>query len=346
MTGTLSVVVATLNRPEMLLLALDSVACQSRAPEEIVIVDDGSAPPVDAAALARRYGQQVRVARNDSPMGLAWARHQGVELARGDYIVHLDDDDLYEPPLLAECARVLDADPAVDLVFIGVLGFGQAPDYFNRVHPAGTARVIDQGHGQPRGAGLFEFDSQLVRGLLSQVPMPFQRVMARREAWHKVTRLRWAAYRTALGLASDEAARHAVRGTLRDSEWALYAALSCRKMAYIDKPLYLQRCDGQGGSSRPAMRLKHIEQSEIIKSVMNKAAQALPEMRPFQRDIRDNLALTYFDAAFAFIEAGMPGRAVAPLRKSFLIDPGLKHLKLLARLCLALFKSPAASTRT
>lgn len=330
--NSISVVVPTLNRPTLLLEAIESAVRQTRAPLEVIVVDDGSDPHVDVDGLHARFGSIVRVVRNAQSDGLAWARHQGVDAAHGDYVVHLDDDDLFSPGLVETCAAALDADPSLELVFIGTQGFGRAAQHFNRVHPAGTARVVEQGGGILSGEGVYLFGSDLFRGLLNQVPMPFQRVMVRREVWHKVSQLRLAAHQTALGLATPDAARDRIRGTLRDSEWALYAALACRKTALIDRPLYLQRCDGQGSSSQAAMRQKHISQSIEIRSVLAQASSRLPELRAIRREIAQNLARSHFDAAYEFIGLGEYARALHHWWLNFRLAPDPRAAKLLLKL--------------
>jgi hypothetical protein len=330
--STISVIIPTLNRYDLVREAIESATHQSRPPAEVIVVDDGSEPHVDADAFAREFGGIVRVLRNERPQGLAWARHQGVEAAHGDYIVHLDDDDLFSRSLIEDCAATLDADPSIELVFIGVKGFGRSAEHFNRVHPAGTARVVQQGSGAVWRNGVYIFGPDLFRGLLSQVPMPFQRIMVRREMWHKVSRLRLAAYQTALGLASPAVARDRIRGTLRDSEWALYAALACRKTALIDCPIYLQRCDGQGRSSQGQMRQKHIRQNVEIRTVLTQASRSLPELRAFRPQIAQDLAKTHFDAAYEFIDLGQYAMGLHHLGQAVRLAPSLKAAKLLLKL--------------
>lgn len=98
-------------------------------------------------------------------------------------MVQLDDDDLFAPELVETCAGVLDAEPDTQAVFIGVRGFGGGAEHFNRVHPAGVAKVVANGGGRPDAESVVRFGPALAAGLLRQVPMPFQRVMVRREAW-------------------------------------------------------------------------------------------------------------------------------------------------------------------
>lgn len=330
--NSVSVIVPTLNRPALLLEAVESAGRQSRGPLEVLVLDDGSKPPVDADELLARFGSIVRVLGNAQTQGLAWARHQGVDAARGDYVVHLDDDDLFSKNLIEECAATLDADPSIDLVFIGTEGFGRSAAHFNRVHPAGTARVIEQGGGTVGREGVYIFGSDLIHGLLNQVPMPFQRVMARREVWQRVSRLRLAAYQAALGLDSLEAARDRIRGTLRDSEWALYAALACQKTALVDRPLYLQRCDGQGRSSQAEMRQRHIRQGIEIRSVLKQASSFVPELRAFRQDIAESLSRSHFDAAYELIGLGQYADALHHMRQNLRLGLNLKAAKLLLKL--------------
>ncbi|MCU0963692.1 MAG: glycosyltransferase [Burkholderiaceae bacterium] len=330
--STVSVIIPTLNRRDLLRQAVESAQHQSHSPIEVIVVDDGSDPRVDVDDFGPESGGVVRILRNERPQGLAWARHQGVEAARGDYVVHLDDDDLFSKNLVEECVAALDADPSIELVFIGTEGFGRSAAHFNRVHPAGTARVIEQGSGTLWRNGVYLFEADLIHGLLNQVPMPFQRVMVRREVWHKVSRLRLAAYLAALGLESPEAARDRVRGTLRDSEWALYSALACRKTALIDRPLYLQRCDGQGGSSQAAMRQKHMHQGIEIRSVLAQASDHLPELRAFHQEIAKNLARSHFDAAYELMGLGQYAQSLHHLGVNFRLGPNFKAAKLLLKL--------------
>jgi glycosyltransferase involved in cell wall biosynthesis len=90
----LSVVVATHNRADELARMLNGLEAQERAPDELIIVDDGSVDGT-AAALERheRDGRlPLRVIRRPVAAGPATAREEGWRAADGDLIAFTDDD--------------------------------------------------------------------------------------------------------------------------------------------------------------------------------------------------------------------------------------------------------------
>jgi len=89
-----AVVIATRDRPDDLLRCLRALHAQTRAPLEIVVVDDGSEPPVDAPAL--RGNVPVRVLRTDG-VGPASARNVGMRATLADVVIFTDDDTIAAP---------------------------------------------------------------------------------------------------------------------------------------------------------------------------------------------------------------------------------------------------------
>ena len=101
------VIIPTKDRPEFLAEAITSAHSQSHPPEESIIVDDGSAMPVDAERLRETHGPTVRVRRNDESRGLAYSRNGGIEETSAEYVIHLDDDDLLAANAIEQCCAVL-----------------------------------------------------------------------------------------------------------------------------------------------------------------------------------------------------------------------------------------------
>jgi LmbE family N-acetylglucosaminyl deacetylase len=99
----ISVVVRTKDRPALLAEALLSLAEGAYRQAEVILVNDGGAPPVLPA------GYPLPVVRIDLPetRGRAAAAQAGVEAATGDYVAFLDDDDLAAPEHLATLAGLV-----------------------------------------------------------------------------------------------------------------------------------------------------------------------------------------------------------------------------------------------
>jgi glycosyltransferase involved in cell wall biosynthesis len=94
-----SVVIPTFNRRGLVHEAVASVCAQDAAPDEVVVVDDGSTDGT-AAALARTFGTRIRIVCTDH-RGVSAARNRGVAESRGELIAFLDSDDLWLPGQLA-----------------------------------------------------------------------------------------------------------------------------------------------------------------------------------------------------------------------------------------------------
>jgi glycosyltransferase involved in cell wall biosynthesis len=93
-----SAVVTTHNRKDLLRRALDSVKAQTYQDLELVVVDDGSLESVEE--IVSEYEKtiyNVIFHRNDVPKGACAARNKGIELAGGEFIAGLDDDDEWMP---------------------------------------------------------------------------------------------------------------------------------------------------------------------------------------------------------------------------------------------------------
>lgn len=89
---TLSVVIPNYNRAALIGETLDNVLAQTRPPDEVIVVDDGS---TDASvAEIERFAPRVRLIRQQN-RGPGPARNRGLAAASGDLIQFMDSDDLW-----------------------------------------------------------------------------------------------------------------------------------------------------------------------------------------------------------------------------------------------------------
>jgi glycosyltransferase involved in cell wall biosynthesis len=115
-----SIVVATYNRRDWLRLAMDSILDQDYPDLELLVMDDGSTD--ETAELldgyARRHpNERFRFFRHEN-MGQARTLNRGYELARGELLGYLSDDDLLAPGAVMRLVREL-ADPDVVAAYPG-----------------------------------------------------------------------------------------------------------------------------------------------------------------------------------------------------------------------------------
>jgi|ERR1043165_1412477 glycosyltransferase involved in cell wall biosynthesis len=106
----ISVILTVYKRTKYLTDALKSVLAQSYHDYEIIVADDsGTAAAKD---IVRSFGdtKPARYLANPSTMGVASSIVRAAKGARGDFIAILNDDDVWEPDLLAKLVGPLDAD--------------------------------------------------------------------------------------------------------------------------------------------------------------------------------------------------------------------------------------------
>lgn len=111
---TVSVIIPTYNRADLLGEAIDSVLSQSLPPHELIVVNDGSTD--GTAALLDSYGSAV-IAIHQENQGRSNARNTGMKRATGDLIAFLDSDDRLTPDSLRVRATFLAEHPEYDVVY-------------------------------------------------------------------------------------------------------------------------------------------------------------------------------------------------------------------------------------
>ena len=107
-SALVSCVIPVFNGERYLTEALGSVLRQTRAPIEIIVVDDGSTD--DTPRILEGMGDRITTVRQANA-GPSAARNRGIEKARGDYVAFLDADDLWLPAKTETQLRCFERDP-------------------------------------------------------------------------------------------------------------------------------------------------------------------------------------------------------------------------------------------
>src|SRR4051812_11108198 len=115
-TPSVSVVIPTFTRPDLLAEALESVCCQDLEEFEVIVVNDAGS---DVSVLVYSFGERIDLTyiMLDQNGGLPVARNSGVAAARGEYIALMDDDDLWMSDHLSRLSAYLDLRPDVGLCY-------------------------------------------------------------------------------------------------------------------------------------------------------------------------------------------------------------------------------------
>jgi len=115
----LSIALCTYDGAAYLNEQLESIAAQTRTPDELVISDDQSTD--DTLSLIEEFaataGFPVRLSVNESNLGTAKNFEKAISLCRGDVIVLSDQDDVWHSDKLESIERLFAVKPQLALVF-------------------------------------------------------------------------------------------------------------------------------------------------------------------------------------------------------------------------------------
>lgn len=138
-----SVIVPLYNKQAHIAATLASVADQTYAPFEVIVVDDGSTDDSASMVIAAKLpGLRIVAQANAGP---ALARNRGIAEATGDWIAFLDADDLWLPDHLETLAGLIHAHPIADVVSSGYVRARRAdmPDILASRRPRQPLGLVD-----------------------------------------------------------------------------------------------------------------------------------------------------------------------------------------------------------
>ena len=127
-----SVIITTLNRPQLLRRVIRSVQAQTYSNYELHVVDDGSSDDTEEELKSiLAADDKVFYWRYDKQKGLSAARNTGISHSRGEYIALLDDDDEWKTDSLEKRMELLMALAPSEQEKIGVVYCGLEKHWTN-----------------------------------------------------------------------------------------------------------------------------------------------------------------------------------------------------------------------
>ena len=114
----ISIAMATYNGERFLGEQLDSLAAQTRLPDELVVTDDGSSDGTTAILedFALRAPFTVRIERNPANLGYARNFEKAARLCSGDIVFFCDQDDVWLPEKVARVTEEFERNPGTVVV--------------------------------------------------------------------------------------------------------------------------------------------------------------------------------------------------------------------------------------
>lgn len=113
----ISVVIPVFNRQQYIHHAIQSIMDQTFDAWELIIVDDGSTDNTERMIKPFLKNKRVRYVKNSKNRGISYTRNRGNRLAKADWIVVQDSDDMSLPDRLQTFWDYIQEHPEVDYIY-------------------------------------------------------------------------------------------------------------------------------------------------------------------------------------------------------------------------------------
>jgi glycosyltransferase involved in cell wall biosynthesis len=189
--------------------AVESALSQTRPPDDVVVVDDGSTD--GSLEILAGFGSRIRVLRA-ARKGVGAVYNMGFEATSSDLVAFLESDDVLESRYLEETGDFLEG--------------------YREIHWVSTARLLIDASGAPTG--------EISRRRLPGAEFTFEGFLSSELGASSTPVVRRGALAD-VGLWSEES-------YAADTDMALRFSL-VHRMGYLDRPLYRYRRHGQNAST-------------------------------------------------------------------------------------------------
>ncbi len=121
-----TVIVRSIGREPLLREALDSVALQTYPNLEVLVVNAKGPGHPDLVDWCGRF--PLRLVSRDHPLARSAAANVGLDEAKGDYLIFLDDDDCFDPHHVSSLVQTLRQHPEARVAYSGVQAMADPTD--------------------------------------------------------------------------------------------------------------------------------------------------------------------------------------------------------------------------
>jgi glycosyltransferase involved in cell wall biosynthesis len=132
---TVSVIIPTFNRANLIEKAIKSVLKQTYQDFEIIVVDDGSIDNTEEIIRGFKDKRVKYIKKYKKNRGISVARNIGIKVARGKYIALLDSDDEWLPEKLNKQMKIFESESSeVGVVYTGDYYVNEKDKEIKKVH--------------------------------------------------------------------------------------------------------------------------------------------------------------------------------------------------------------------
>ncbi len=139
MHPTVSIVIPTYNRENIICKAIDSALSQTFKNLEIIIIDDGSTDRTKT--VLEKYGARLHYFYQEN-RGISGARNTGINRCSGDYVAFLDSDDYWLPEKLEKQIALFQKHPEYGMVACQCASIGPDGEFRQKNRPGKSGSVL------------------------------------------------------------------------------------------------------------------------------------------------------------------------------------------------------------